>query len=634
MMKQINIGILAHVDAGKTTLSEALLYQTGALRKLGRVDNGDAFLDSDQLEKKRGITIFSHLAQFQTDETKFTLVDTPGHMDFANQLQSTLGVLDYAILVISAADGVTAYTKTLWRLLDKLQIPTFVFINKVDQIEAKEKVLKDIQSELGTQIINFSDDENAVNENIAITDEKILETFLETGKIAPKQVQDLIVQRKIVPAYFGSALKIIGIDEFIQGLDKWTKQAEYPDEFAAKVFKISHENMDRLTWVKVAGGKLKAKQALDDEKANELRIYNGEKFTTVTELQAGQIGVIKGLKNSFVGQGLGAQDNSNTNFLQPVLNYSVTTEGDLHEVLVALQILEQEDPLLNVNWNKDLNEINIQLMGQMQAEILAQIMQERFNLQVKLEQGNVLYKETITNSIEAVGHFEPLRHYAEVHFLLKPLPRDSGIRITSSCSLEVLPSNWQHQILHALAEKTHLGVLGGFPLTDVEIELIGGKGSEVHTVGGDFREASWRGVRQGLMELRAKNAVKLLEPWYDFRLTVPQDQIGRAINDIQKMGGNFKIEGEDTLVGRAPVSQMKNYHQEVRSYSHGEGSLECIVAGYQDCQNGSEIVQSQNYDPMSDIENTPNSVFCYHGAGHTITWDQVPEHAQYPYLKK
>ena len=631
-MKQVNIGILAHVDAGKTTLSEALLYQTGALRKLGRVDNGDAFLDSDQLEKKRGITIFSHLAQFQTNETNFTLVDTPGHMDFANQLQSTLGVLDYAILVISAADGVTAYAKTLWQLLNKLQIPTFIFVNKIDQIGAKAEVLKNIQSKLSPQIINFSDDENTVNENIATTNEEILETFIETGKIATQQVQDLIAERKIFPAYFGSALKLDGIDEFIYGLDKLTKQAEYPDKFAAKVFKISHEKKDRLSWVKVTGGNLKAKQPLEDEKADELRIYNGDKFTTVDKLKVGQIGVIKGLKNSFVGQGLGSQNTSNTNFLQPVLNYSVTTEGDLHEVLVALQVLEQEDPLLNVNWNKDLDEINVQLMGSMQAEILAQIMQERFNLQVKLKQGTVLYKETITKPIEAVGHFEPLRHYAEVHFLLKPLPRNSGIKITSSCSLEVLPSNWQHQILHALTEKTHLGVLAGFPLTDVEIELIGGKGSEVHTVGGDFREASWRGVRQGLMELKQQDGLSLLEPWYDFRLSVPQDQVGRAMNDIQKMGGKFKLE-DNTLLGSAPVAQMTNHHQELRNYSHGEGSLECIVNGYQACQNSREIIQNQNYDPMSDIENTPNSVFCYHGAGHTITWDQVPEHAQYPYLK-
>lgn len=632
-MKQINIGILAHVDAGKTTLSEALLYQTGALRKLGRVDNGDAFLDSDSLERKRGITIFSHVAHFKTKQATFTLVDTPGHMDFANQLQSTLSVLDYAILVISAADGVTAYTKTLWHLLEKMKVPTFIFVNKVDQIDDKDKVLKNIQSNLSKQIINFLDDENKINEDIATTDEDILESFLETGKIPVSQVQSLVFQRKIFPTYFGSALKLDGIDEFIKGLDKLTREVSYPDKFATKVFKISHENKNRLTWVKVTGGKLKAKQAVGDEKADELRIYNGDKFTTVTELKAGQIGVIKGFKDSFVGQGLGEQGNSNTNFLQPVLNYSVTTQEDLHKVLVALQVLEQEDPLLNVKWNQDLDEINVQLMGQMQAEILKQVLLERFNLQVKLEQGNVLYKETITRPIEAVGHFEPLRHYAEVHFLLKPLPSGSGIKIASSCSLEVLPNNWQHQILHALEEKTHLGVLGGFPLTDMEIELIGGKGSEVHTVGGDFRQASWRGVRQGLMELKQQDGLKLLEPWYNFRLHVPQDQVGRAINDIQKMGGKFKLENT-TLVGNAPVAQMKNYHQELRSYSHGEGSLECVMAGYQDCQNPDVVLEKINYDPMADIENTPNSVFCYHGAGHTITWDQVPAHAQYPYLKK
>ena len=634
MMKQINIGILAHVDAGKTTLSEAMLYKTGSLRKLGRVDKGDAFLDTDNLEKKRGITIFSHVAQMDWQDTHFTLVDTPGHIDFVNQLQSSLSVLNYAILVISAADGVTAYTKTLWHLLNELKIPTFIFVNKIDQVDDQEKIFADLRKNLSDAIMNFTTSKAELDENIATVDEYLLEDFLENGEISLAEIQQLIAKRKIFPTYLGSALKLEGITEFLDGLDKNTAAPNYPEEFGAQVFKISHSKNERLTWVKVTGGILKAKQNFGDEKADELRVYNGEKFVTVSELQAGQIGVIKGLNSSFVGQGLGNQADLYTAYLKPVLNYSVETTADLHEVLVALQKLEQENPLLNVTWNKELDEISIQLMGQIQAEILEQLLQERFDLTVKLVQGNVLYQETITQEIEAVGHFEPLRHYAEVHFLLKPLPAGSGIQIKSECSLEVLPSNWQHQILHALKEKTHLGVLAGFPLTDVEIVLIGGKGSEVHTVGGDFRQASWRGVRQGLMELKAKNAVKILEPWYDFCLIVPQDQVGRAINDIQKMGGNFKIEGESTLVGQAPVAQMKNYQQEVRSYSHGEGSLECVANGYQACQNSSEIIQARNYDPMSDIENTPNSVFCYHGAGHTITWDQVPEHAQYPYLKR
>ncbi|QNQ80868.1 GTP-binding protein [Lactobacillus sp. PV034] len=632
-MKQINIGILAHVDAGKTTLSEAMLYKAGSLRKLGRVDNGDAFLDTDVLEKKRGITIFSHVAQMDWQDTHFTLVDTPGHIDFVNQLQSSLSVLDYAILVISAADGVTAYTKTIWHLLDKLQIPTFIFVNKIDQVDNQAKIFSNLQKDLSDALVDFTAPKAEIDENMATVDEHLLEEFLENGVISLGEIKKLIKKRKIFPTYFGSALKLNGVTEFLTGLDQYTLAPNFTDEFGARVFKISSSQNERLTWVKVTGGILKAKQSLGDEKADELRQYNGEKFKTVSELQAGQISVIKGLTSSFVGQGLGAEQDLSTAYLQPVLNYSVETAEDLHQVLVALQELEQEDPLLKVEWSKDLDEISVQLMGQMQAEILEQLLQERFNLNVKLVQGNVLYQETITQEVEAVGHFEPLRHYAEVHFLLKPLPAGSGIQVKSECSLEILPSNWQHQILHALREKTHLGVLGGFPLTDVEIVLIGGKGSEVHTVGGDFRQASWRGVRQGLMELKAKGAVKLLEPWYDFRLTIPSDQLGRAINDIQKMGGNFKIEGEDTLVGQAPVAQMKNYQQEVRSYSHGEGSLECVVSGYQDCQNSSEIIQSQNYDPLSDIDNTPNSVFCYHGAGHTITWDQVPEHAQYPYLK-
>ena len=639
-MKKVTIGILAHLDAGKTTLSEGLLYQSGTLRKLGAVDKGTAYLDSDNLEKKRGITIFSHMARIKTENSELLLLDTPGHIDFAQEMEETLSVLDYAILVVSASEGVTAYTQTLWNLLKSHKTPTFIFVNKMDTLKAdKEKVLHDL-STLDDNCVEFGDEDSDFYEKIATADEAILEEYLESGQIKDEEIKDLIFQRKVFPVYFGAALKLKGVAEFLQGLDKWTKKIEYSEKFASRIFKISHdEKGERLTWLKVTGGELRAKSELmPDEKVNEIRLYNGNKYEVVSSVQAGEIVAVSGLKTTYPGQGIGFEKDQTNFTMQPVLTYAVQTTPDkTHATLAALRQLEDENPQLHVKWDKQTEEISIDVMGKIQLEILQQILHDRFNLEVEFTQGKILYQESIRNSVEGVGHFEPLRHYAEVHLLLKPGKLGSGLVFKNECSLEVLPKKWQDQVMESLANKEHLGVLTGSPLTDVEITLIGGRGSNVHTVGGDFREATYRAVRQGLMELKAQNQVSLLEPWYQFTLKINQDQVGRAINDIEKMGGKFKI-GESnhdivTITGQAPVAQMQDYATEVRNYSHGSGQLECLFAGYQECKSSTEVIADANYDPVSDINNTPNSVFCSHGAGHTVVWDEVPSYAQYPYLK-
>ncbi|WP_297952833.1 TetM/TetW/TetO/TetS family tetracycline resistance ribosomal protection protein [uncultured Lactobacillus sp.] len=636
-MKKITTGIVAHVDAGKTTLSEALLYTAGNLRTLGRVDNGDAFLDTDQLEKKRGITIFSHEAKLTTDDLEITLLDTPGHVDFSAQTEETLSVLDYAVLVISIADGVTSYARTLWHLLERYQVPVFIFVNKIDTVGADQaKALADLQKNLTQNCIDFSTLDNDFYENIAATDDTLLEKYLDSGAISDDDVQTAVAQRKVFPVYFGSALKLTGIKEFLAGFAKWTKERKFTNEFAARCFKISHDAKgERLTWLRILGDKLKAKTELNDEKINQLRSYNGEKFSTITEVGAGEIVAATGLSSTYPGQGFGIGDAQNA-LLKPVLTYKVDPQAsDLHACLKALQTLEDENPQLHVSWSEHLQGIHVQVMGKIQLEILEQLMQERFALNVAFEQGSILYQETITAPIEAVGHFEPLRHYSEVHLLLEPLARNSGIIFENKCSLEVLTKNWQHQIMTALKSKEHLGVLTAAPITDMKITLIGGKGSIVHSVGGDFREATYRAVRQGLMEEKLRQQTVLLEPWYDFCLEVGQDQVGRALNDIQYMHGKFSTPeniGDRTVItGSAPVAEMQDYAAEVRNYTHGGGNLEYVVSGYLPCHNASEIIKAKNYDPVSDLENTPNSVFCSHGAGHTVTWDQVPDAAQYPY---
>ena len=636
-MKKITTGIIAHVDAGKTTLSEALLYRAGNIRNLGRVDNGDAFLDTQQLEKKRGITIFSHEAKLTTDVAEVTLLDTPGHVDFAFQTEEVLSVLDYAILVISVTDGVTSYAKTLWNLLEKNNVPVFIFVNKIDIAGTdKDQALADIQKNLSENCLDFSQENQDFYENVASADDKLLEKYLNGEKIADSDIQDLIAQRKIYPVYFGSALKLTEITEFLAGFDKWTKEKEYASDFSARCFKISHDkNGERLSWIKILGGSLKAKTELADEKINQLREYNGEKFTTVVEVKAGDIVAATGLTKTYPGQGLGVKDANEAN-LKPVLTYRLNPlDEDIHACLTALKKLEDENPQLHVAWSEHLQELRVQVMGKIQLEILKQLLQERFNLTVDFEQGSILYKETIAQPVEGVGHFEPLRHYAEVHLLLEPGPRNSGVVFENKCSLEVLTKNWQHQIMTALKSKEHLGVLIGTPITDVKITLLGGKGSIVHSVGGDFREATYRAVRQGLMELKERNQLILLEPWYDFRLEVSQEHVGRALNDIQRMNGEFNTpenKGDRTIIeGSAPVSEMQDYAAQVRSYTHGDGIFECVVKGYLPCHNAAEIVAQYDYDPVSDLDNTPNSVFCSHGAGHTVTWDKVPETAHFPY---
>lgn len=636
-MKKITTGIIAHVDAGKTTLSEALLYRAGNIRNLGRVDNGDAFLDTQQLEKKRGITIFSHEAKLTTDVAEVTLLDTPGHVDFAFQTEEVLSVLDYAILVISATDGVTSYAKTLWNLLEKNNVPVFIFVNKIDIAGTdKDQVLADIQKNLSENCLDFSQENQDFYENVASADDKLLEKYLNGEKIADSDIQDLIAQRKIYPVYFGSALKLTRITEFLAGFDKWTKEKEYASDFSARCFKISHDkNGERLSWIKILGDSLKAKTELADEKINQLREYNGEKFTTVVEAKAGDIVAATGLTKTYPGQGFGVKD-ANEASLKPVLTYRLNPlDEDIHACLTALKKLEDENPQLHVTWSEHLQELRVQVMGKIQLEILKQLLQERFNLTVDFEQGSILYKETITQPVEGVGHFEPLRHYAEVHLLLEPGERNSGVVFENKCSLEVLTKNWQHQIMTALKSKEHLGVLIGTPITDVKITLLGGKGSIVHSVGGDFREATYRAVRQGLMELKERNQLILLEPWYDFRLEVSQEHVGRALNDIQRMSGEFNTpenKGDRTIIeGSAPVSEMQDYAAQVCSYTHGDGIFECVVKGYLPCHNAAEIIAQYDYDPVSDLDNTPNSVFCSHGAGHTVTWDKVPETVHFLY---
>lgn len=634
-MKKVTIGILAHVDAGKTTLSEGLLYQSGTLRKLGAVDKGTAYLDNDNLEKKRGITIFSHMARIKNENSELLLLDTPGHIDFAQEMEETLGVLDYAILVVSASEGVTAYTQTLWNLLKSHKIPTFIFVNKMDTLKAnKGKVLQDL-STLDDNCVEFGGEDSEFYEKIATADEAILEEYLESGQIKDEEIKDLIFQRRIFPVYFGAALKLKGVAEFLQGLDKWTKKIEYPEKFASRIFKISHdEKGERLTWLKVTGGELRAKtELMPDEKVNEIRLYNGTKYQVVPSAQAGEIAAISGLKTTYPGQGLGFERDQTNFTMQPVLTYAVQTVPDkMHATLTALRQLEDENPQLHVKWDKQAEEISIDVMGKIQLEILQQILHDRFGLKAEFAQGKILYQESIKDSVEGVGHFEPLRHYAEVHLLLKPGKLGSGLVFKNECSLEVLPKKWQDQVMDSLANKEHLGVLTGSPLTDMEITLVG-----VHTVGGDFREATYRALRQGLMELKAQNQVSLLEPWYQFTLRINREQVGRAINDIEKKGGKFEIGESDhdvvTITGQAPVAQMQDYATEVRNYTHGSGQLECLFAGYRKCKNSAEVIESINYDPVSDIYNTPNSVFCSHGAGHTVVWNEVPDYAQYPYLQ-
>lgn len=638
-MKKMTLGIVAPVDAGKTTLAETLLHQGGTLRQLGRVDHGDAFLDSANMEKQRGITIFSHQALISMDDRQLTLLDTPGHIDFAAAMEQVLSVLDYAVLVVAATDGVTAYTRTLWRLLTRYQVPTVVFVNKMDLANAldREALLADLTTNLASTCIPFDDELTAdTQEAIALNDEDLLDEYLTSGTLAQERVQELIAQRRLFPVYFGSALQESGSATLLDGLVKWGKWQDgihfSTAPLAGRVFKITRtEAGERLTWIKLTQGELRVKDEMfPGQKINQIRIYNGEKYTNVTAVGPQQPCAVTGLTASYGGQGLGTTPYLAQPYLVPALSYAVDLQGnDPHVCLQALRQLEDENRQLHVQWLQDVQEIHLQVMGEMQIAVLKEVLQDRFGLAVAFVAGQVLYKETITAPVEGVGHFEPLRHYAEAHILLEPLPAGRGIEVKSDCSLEVLERNIQHQVLTTLKTKEHRGTLIGAPLTDVRLTLVTGRSHIKHTEGGDFREATSRAVRQGLMVLRQRQAMQLLEPWYEYTLTVPVNQVGRALNDIEAMGGNYQLpesanQAVSVITGMAPVSQMRSYVQTVRAYTHGQGQLECIVAGYRPAVNAEKVIAERAYEPQADLDNTPDSVFCAHGAGFPVPWDEVP----------
>ncbi len=632
-MKKLVVGILAHVDAGKTTLSEALLYRSGALRKLGRVDHRDAFLDTDAMERERGITIFSKQALLPLGDTEVTLLDTPGHVDFSAEAERTLRVLDCAILVISGTDGVQAHTRTLWRLLERYHVPVFLFVNKMDLAGAdKDGLLAELKRRLDGGCVDFSAPPELLAEEAAVCDESVMERYLETGAVTDGDMTTMIRERKLFPCFFGSALKLEGVDAFLDALAQYAPVPDYPTDFGARVFKVSRDSQGaRLTYLKVTGGTLRVKDVLsrDGEKADQLRIYSGAKFKTVEEAPAGAVVAVMGLSQTRPGDGLGFESDWTGPLLEPVLNYQVElTDGtDPQTALQRLRQLEEEDPQLHVVWNEVSREIHIQLMGEVQMEILRRRLLARFGMEVDFGAGAICYRETIANAVEGIGHFEPLRHYAEVHLLLEPAPRGSGLTFGADCPTDELDLNWQRLILTHLAEKPHLGVLTGSPITDMKITLVAGRAHVKHTEGGDFRQATYRAVRQGLM--RAESV--LLEPWYDFRLELPAEQVGRAMSDLQRMNGETappETFGEETvLTGSAPVAALRGYAAEVTAYTRGRGRLLCTPAGYRPCANQTEVVEAVGYDPERDVDNTPDSVFCGHGAGYTVKWDQVPAHA-------
>ena len=636
--KQIVLGILAHVDSGKTTLSEAMLYRAGVTRRLGRVDHKDAFLDTDALEKARGITIFSKQALLTAGDTDITLLDTPGHVDFSTETERTLQVLDYAVLVVSGTDGVQSHTETLWRLLRRYHVPTFVFVNKMDLPGMeRQELLAQLNRRLGEGFVDFGAEQADRDEALALCDENLMDRMLDAGQLQDADLIPAIARRHVFPCWFGAALKLEGVDALLDGLDRYTRPAPALEAFGAKVFKVSQDEQGtRLTWLRVTGGELKVKAQLTGEadgepwaeKANQLRLYSGAKYTLAEAIGPGQVCAVTGLTKARPGEGLGAERDSDLPVLEPVLSYQVLLpEGaDMHAALGKLHRLEEEEPQLHVVWNEALGEIHVQLMGEIQLEVLRSLLAERFGLEVEFGPGGILYKETITEPMEGVGHYEPLRHYAEVHLKLEPLPRGSGMQFAADCREEVLDKNWQRLVLTHLEEKQHLGVLTGSPLTDVKITLIAGRAHLKHTEGGDFRQATYRAVRQGLMLAKSQ----LLEPWYAFRLEVPAENIGRAMSDIQRMEGTFDPpeSGEETavLTGFAPVSTMRSYPMEVVSYTRGRGHLSLTLDGYRPCHNAQEVIAAIGYEPEHDLDNPADSVFCAHGAGFVVPWDQVRSH--------
>lgn len=637
-MKHICIGILAHVDSGKTTLSEGLLYASGALRKLGRVDHGDAFLDTDALERERGITIFAKQAMLTVGEREFTLLDTPGHVDFSAEMERTLSVLDYAVLVISGSDGVQSHTRTLWRLLARYEVPTFLFINKMDLAGTdKSALMERLTQTLSAECIDFSAPPQERDEALALCDEAALESLLERGSIDDSLISEMIKSRKVFPCFFGSALKMDGVEDFLSALARFTVAPEYPSEFGAKVFKISRDAQGgRLTWLKVTGGALRVKAPLSyraqnqdyQEKADQLRLYSGIKFRALDEAVAGSVVAVTGLSHSYVGLGLGTEAEASAPLLQPVLTYQlVLPDGaDAHSALTKLRELEEEDPMLRIVWDEHSRQIHVQLMGRIQLEILRRRILDRFGLDVTFGEGSIVYRETIASPVLGMGHFEPLRHYAEVQLLIEPLPRGTGIQLASNLATDALDLNWQRLIFTHLLEREHAGVLTGSALTDVRFTLVAGRAHLKHTEGGDFRQATYRAVRQGLMQAESL----LLEPYYDFRLEVPAECVGRAMTDLQNMGGTVdppQSVGENTvLTGYAPVRTLRDYFTDVAAYTRGRGQLSCAVRGYETCQNQDEIVALLGYDAERDTDNPASSVFCDHGGSITIPWNEVAQH--------
>ena len=644
--KRLTVGILAHVDAGKTTLAEGILYLTGSIRKLGRVDHQNAFLDNFELARSRGITIFSKQAEVMLEDLPVTLLDTPGHVDFSAEMERTLQVLDYAVLVISGADGVQGHVETLWRLLTRYEIPVFLFVNKMDQQGTdRDALLAELQKRLDGRCIPFdgpADDEEFL-ENLAMCDEDVLERYLEEGEIAQEDICKMIAQRKVFPCYFGSALKMQGVDTLLEGIRTYGKSKIYSDEFGARVYKITRDNQgSRLTHMKITGGTLKVKDLLRgringpasdaekewEDKVDQIRIYSGSSYQTVNEAPAGTICAVTGLEKTYAGEGIGAETEAELPLLEPVLSYEIQLppEADVHQSFLKLRMLEEEEPELHIVWDEQLGEIHAQLMGEVQIEVLKNIIRERFGMWVEFGAGNIVYKETIREAVEGIGHYEPLRHYAEAQLLLEPAERGSGLQFATVCSEDVLDRNWQRLILTHLEEKKHRGVLTGSEITDMRITLLTGRAHLKHTEGGDFRQATYRAVRHGL---KCAESV-LLEPVYEFRLEVPSESVGRAMSDIQKMHGEFQppeLDGDMSVItGTAPVVNMRGYQTEVMAYTRGRGRMSCTLKGYEECHNAEEVIAARGYDSEADLDNPTGSVFCSHGAGFVVSWDQVQEY--------
>lgn len=642
-MKRIITGILAHVDAGKTTLSESLLYIGGTLKNAGRVDHGNAFLDNFQLERERGITIFSKQARVSYKGLDMVLLDTPGHVDFSSEMERTLQVLDYAILVISGTDGIQAHTETLWKLLEIYSIPTFIFINKMDIAAVdKDAILNDIRKRFGDGCVDFNDTDT-VYENVAVCDDKLIEKYLESSVVEKEDIVKLILDRKVFPCFFGAALKMDGVEELLNGLNEYAAQKRYGADFGARVYKVARDEQGtRLTYLKVTGGALRVKTELKyskegesfSEKVNQIRLYSGEKYNAVEEIPAGTVCAVTGLSHTYAGQGFGAESGNSMVLMQPVLNYSIESDGinDMHGLYLKLKQLEEEEPQLHIKWNEKLQEINVQLMGEVQVEVLKRLISDKFGISVEFGMGSIVYRETIENAVEGVGHFEPLRHYAEVHLLLEPLERGRGLVFSSDCSEDVLDKNWQRLVLTHLNEREHIGVLTGSPITDMKITLVAGKAHLKHTEGGDFRQATYRAVRQGLKSAKSI----LLEPFYKFTLEIPQENVGRAMTDMQKMHGTFNqpdITADKAVIkGRVPVSSVQGYITEVNAYTKGKGRFSLQFDGFDRCHNQDEVIESIGYDSEKDLDNPTGSVFCSHGSGYNVPWNEVREHMHLPGL--